>query len=74
MGAVIAEPEAKGRELLGDLEAGEGRGERDVGVAAVVTQPLAVQLDRVRSRPGGRSAAAARRRRARRVAGTCRAR
>jgi hypothetical protein len=33
---VVDGPEAKGRELLGDLLASQRRGKRDVGVAAVV--------------------------------------
>ncbi len=41
----VAEPEAEGKELLGDLQVGQGRGERDIGVAAVIAAPGAVGLD-----------------------------
>lgn len=43
--AGVAEADAEGRELLGDLLAGQRRGERDVGVAAVVALPGAAGLD-----------------------------
>jgi hypothetical protein len=43
--AGVAEADAECRELLGDLLAGQRRGERDVGVAAVVALPGAAGLD-----------------------------
>jgi hypothetical protein len=41
----IAEAQAEGRELLGDLEVCEGRGEGDVGVAAVIALPRPLGVD-----------------------------
>lgn len=45
MGLVAADPESEGGELLGDLGIVEGRGERDVGVAAATPPPGAIRLD-----------------------------
>ena len=49
MRPAVAEADAERRELLGYLQAGQRRGERDVGVAAVVVVPGAVGLCRADS-------------------------
>ncbi len=50
MGPLVAELDAEGGQLLGDLEVGQRLGDRDIGGAAIVLTPDADRVDGADSR------------------------